>query len=156
MKALFPLLVASLLLPLQAAPAQVEEVARGTKDAPILPEDLFALPPGSWSFARQLWNGTEPCTADQCEGGYTSGDLVVSVERNKNYVRTVAGFRSCESVSWNEFDIGKKASGRDTKTLAKRIKRTVAAAAKYCKLPAPAVATLDAARLYPAPPAATQ
>ena len=96
-----------------------------------------------------MWKGDEPCTADECEAGYTSGDLVVSVERSKKNLRVVAGFRGCESVSWNEYDIGSKASSRDTKTIAKRLKQTVGTSAKYCKVPAPSIATLDARQLYP-------
>ena len=121
MKFRFPILIAALLLPQAARADQVEEVPRGTPDIPALPEDLFRLPPGIWAFAKELWKGDDPCTADECEGGYTSGDVVVSVLRRKTQVRVVAGFRGCVSVSWNDYEVGKKASSGDTKAIAKQI-----------------------------------
>jgi hypothetical protein len=139
----------ALLLAATPASAQVEKVRAGSPDAPGLPEDLFALPPGSWAFARQLWAGRDPCDADQCEAGYTSGDVVVSVERSKEYVRIVGGFRGCESVAWNELDVGKSPSKSDSKAIAGRLKRVLKTSAKYCKVTAPALPQLDAALLYP-------
>ncbi|HYJ81747.1 MAG TPA: hypothetical protein VEW26_02755 [Allosphingosinicella sp.] len=149
------LALALLLAPPPLAAQSVEKVRGGSPDAEKLPEDLFALPPGAWAFARHHWEGESPCAADGCEAGYTSGDLVVSVERDKENVRILAGFRGCPSVAWNYYEIGGKASGRDSKTIGKRIRKAVATSAKYCKVAAPAVAELDARRLYPAlPPAA--
>jgi hypothetical protein len=145
----YALVAAVMLAMTQPSAAQVEEV-RPNRDAPGLPEDLYRLTPGSWAFARQLWQGDEPCTATECEAGYTSGDLAVSVERNKTSLRIVAGFRGCANVAWNEYEVGKKASKYDTKTIGKRIKKTVGTSAKYCKLTAPALARLDAGLLYPA------
>lgn len=153
----FALLVLSAALALQPAAAggqEVEQVRASSPDAPGLPEDLFRLPPGHWAFGRQLWQGDDPCTAEACEAGYTSGDLAVSVERSKKHVRIVAGFRGCPNVAWNEYEIGDKASGRDTKTVRKRLKQTIATSAKYCKMPAPTVAELDTARLFPVASAA--
>ena len=141
----------SLLASVPSGAQQVEEV-RSDPNAPVLPEDLFRLAPGTWAFAKQLWKGDEPCTADACEAGYTSGDLAVSVERNKTYLRIVAGFRGCANVSWNEYEVGKSASKYDTKTIGKRIKRTVGTSAKYCKVAAPSLADLDARQLYPVEP----
>lgn len=133
--------------------AQVEEVRRGSAETPAFPEDLFRLPPGTWAFARQLWKGDDPCTAEVCEAGYTVDDLVVSVERYQSSLRVVAGFRGCVSVAWNDYEVGDKLSSRDSKTIGKRIQKTVGTSAKYCKVDAPSVAPLDASRLYPAPPA---
>ena len=143
--------VASLLV---AAPAgaQVEKVRAGSLDAPGLPEDLFDLPPGGWATAKQLWAGRDPCTVDQCEAGYTSGDMVVSVERSKEFVRVVGGFRNCANVAWNQFEVGTKASKSDTKKIASRVKRVLKTSAKYCKVTAPAVPTLDATLLFPPRP----
>lgn len=153
MRLQFALLSAAIFLASTSVEAQrVEEVRTPDSETPVLPEDLFRLPPGTWTSARQLWSGDEPCTADECEAGYTSGDVVVSVERQKTYLRVVAGFRGCQSVAWNEYKIGKKASGSDTKTIARRIKKTVGASAKYCKVEAPTIAALDARQLFPAPP----
>jgi hypothetical protein len=132
---------------------RVEKVRAGSPDAQKLPEDLFDLPPGAWAFAEHLWQGDSPCTADFCEAGYTSGDLVVSVERTKEHVYVVAGFRGCVGVAWNDYPIGGKASGRDTKAIASHVRKAVATSAKHCKVAAPAVAALDARRLYPAPAA---
>ena len=150
MKLSLPALGAIVLFVSQASAAQqVEEVRTRSAETPTLPEDLFSLPPGTWVFARQLWAGDDPCTADECEAGYTSGDLVVSVERNKRYLRIIAGFRNCDSVAWNEYEVGNKASGSDTKTIAKRLKKTIGTSAEYCKVAAPTTATLDAHWLYP-------
>ena len=146
----FSVLGAAFLLVPQASGAQrIEQVRPGNPDTPALPDELFRLPPGPWAFARQLWKGDESCTPDQCEAGYTTGDLVVSVERQKTYLRIVAGFRGCASVAWNEYEVGDKASSRDTKTIGKRLKKTIGASAKYCKVSAPVIATLDSRQLYP-------
>ncbi|MCJ8158318.1 hypothetical protein [Sphingomonas sp. LaA6.9] len=151
MRYLFPAFSAAFLLAaMPLAAQQVEEVRTADAETPALPEDLFRLAPGIWAFAKQLWKGDEPCTADQCEAGYTSGDLVVSVERNKKELRIVAGFRGCGSVAWNEYDVGKKASSGDTKTIGKRLRKTIGTSAKYCKVTAPTIAALDARQLYPA------
>ena len=64
------------------------------------PDDLFNLSPGHWHYAKHLWQGPEPCVLDQCEAGFNSGDLVVSVEHSKGYVRVIAGFRSCAPVAF--------------------------------------------------------
>ena len=147
------LLAFGLLATTPSVAQQVEKVRAGTPDAPGLPEDLFSLPPDNWVFAKQLWKGDEPCTKDQCEAGYTSGDLVVSVERSKTAVRVVAGFRGCGgAVAWNEYEIGDKASNQESKTVRKRVKKVVSTSAKYCKGSKPTVPTiaqLDARRLYP-------
>src|SRR3954464_4977408 len=95
-----------LIAPPLLAAQQVETVPATSPDAEKLPEDLFSLPPGIWAFARHLWQGDEPCTADGCEAGYTSGDLVVSVERAKKHARILAGFRNCGSRAWNYYEIG--------------------------------------------------
>lgn len=131
---------------------QVEEVRTANLDTPVLPEDLFRLPPDTWVFARQLWSGDDPCTTDECEAGYTSGDLVVSVERNKRYLRIIAGFRNCASVAWNEYEVGDKASSGDTKAISKRVKKTIKTSAHYCKVEPISVTILDANRLYPLKP----
>lgn len=146
------LIGAILLLAGQPGGAQsVEEVRKIGADTPALPEDLFRLRPGSWAFAKELWAGDDPCTADQCEGGYTSGDMVVSVERAKTYVRIVAGFRGCGSVAWNEYEIGKKASKSDTRAIEKNMKRAAETSAEYCKVVAPVIAAFDARQLFPVP-----
>jgi hypothetical protein len=145
--------LALLLTPPPLAAQRVEKVQAGSAGAQKLPEDLFALPPGAWAFAEHLWQGDSPCTADACEAGYTSGGLAVSVERAKDYVRILAGFQGCASVAWSDYHIGKKASGGDGKEIGRRIKKAAATSAKYCKLAAPEVPTLDARLLYPpAPP----
>ncbi len=143
---------AFLLVPQPSSAQQIEEVRGGSADTPAFPEDLFKRPAGTWAFARQLWKGDDPCTADECEAGYTSGDLAVSVERFKKNLRIVAGFRGCGSVAWNEYEIGNKASSGDTRTIAKRLKKTIGTSAKYCKVTAPTIAKLDASLLYPAQP----
>lgn len=150
---LLVLAIPLLLAPSMSAARQIEKVPAGSPDAQRLPEDLFNLPPNSWAFAKHLWQGNEPCTANECEAGYTSGELVVSVERAKTYIRVLAGFRGCGSVAWNDYEIGEKASTADTRTIGKRIKKTVGTSAKYCKVATPAIAPFDARQLYPIPKA---
>jgi hypothetical protein len=116
------------------------------------PDDLFRLPPGEWHFARLLWEGSEPCSEESCEAGFTTGDLVVSVERSKQYARIIAGLRGCEATAYSEMDIGKKPSKSKSKKLAKQVQTVVKGLGKSCKLTVPAVAPLDALRLYPAAP----
>jgi hypothetical protein len=153
MRLRYPVGIAMLLFAPTPISAQlVEEVRTTSTNTPTLPEDLFNLPPGDWALARKLWEGREPCTTDECEAGYTTGDLVVSVERNKEYVRIIAGFRNCASVAWSEYKIGKKASSGGTKTIRRLIGTAIETSAKYCKVAAPSVASLDASRLYPSPP----
>ena len=98
-------------LTLMAAPLLAQEVVKvQAKEAPTVarPDDLFALPPGQWHYARQLWSGNEPCDAQHCEAGFTSGDLVVSVERSEKFVRLIAGFKNCEAVGFSEMEPGNK------------------------------------------------
>lgn len=127
----------------------VEKVRAGTPGAPGLPDDLFRLPPGQWAFAEHLWQGSAPCTADACEAGYTSGDLVISVERSKEDVRIVGGFRDCASVAWNEVHIGSKGSNSSTGLIKKRMKQVLKTTAKYCKTTATKLPPLDSALLFP-------
>jgi len=139
---------------LAAAPAAlaaqtVEKVRAGTPGAPGLPDDLFGLPPGQWAFAEHLWQGNAPCTADACEAGYTSGNFVVSVERSKEDVRIVGGFRDCASVAWNEVHIGSKGSKSNTGLIKKRMKQVLQTSAKYCKTTAAKLPPLDSVLLFP-------
>jgi hypothetical protein len=127
---------------------RVEEVTTASPDAPALPEDLFRLPPGVWAFARQLWKGDDACAPDECEAGYTFGELVVSVERSKRFVRIVAGFRDCQSVAWNEYEIGDKPANSDTKNIERLVKKTVGTLAKYCGTSAPKIPIFEAGQLF--------
>ena len=58
--------------------AQAQEIVEvpASKANVARPDDLFNLPPGQWHMAKSLAAGSEPCAADQCEAGFTSGDLV--------------------------------------------------------------------------------
>jgi hypothetical protein len=145
----------SLILPalsLLAAPSLAQEVVKvDAKDAPTVarPDDLFALPPGQWYFAKQLWSGNEPCDDKNCEAGFTSGDLVVSVERSETFVRLIAGFRNCEAVGFSEMEPGNKPGKYNRKKVSKQVKNVVKGVAKTCNATAPTVPDLDAALLFP-------
>ena len=139
-------------LSLLAAPSLAQDVVQvPASDAPTVarPDDLFSLPPGQWHFAKQLWSGNEPCDDKHCEAGYTSGDLVVSVERSEKYVRLIAGFRNCEAVGFSEMEPGNKPGKYNRKKVAKQVSNVVKGLAKSCNTVAPAVADLDAAQLFP-------
>jgi hypothetical protein len=138
---------------LMAAPLSAQEVVKvQAKEAPTVarPDDLFALPPGQWHYARQLWSGNEPCDAQHCEAGFTSGELVVSVERSEKFVRLIAGFRNCEAVGFSEMEPGNKPGKYSRKKVAKQVANVVKGVAKTCNMTAPAVADLDAKLLFPA------
>ena len=122
-------------------PASEANVAR--------PDDLFALPPGQWHLARQLSVGSEPCVSDQCEAGFTSGELVISAEHAKDFVRIIAGFRSCESTAFSEVEVGSKPGRPSFGRVSKQINRVLKGLAKTCKVTAPTVPKLEVAQLFP-------
>jgi len=125
------------------------------KDAPSVarPDDLFKLAPGQWHFAQRLWQGSDPCTPTACEAGYTAGDLVVSVEHASEFVRIIAGYRGCDPVGYSEVEVGTKPGKPTFGRVRKQVERVVKGVSKTCKLPTPAVPSLDAAQLFPPPPA---
>ncbi|MFL6722865.1 MAG: hypothetical protein ACJ8E7_01815 [Sphingomicrobium sp.] len=140
-------------LTLVGAPLPGQEVVKvQAKEAPTVarPDDLFALPPGQWNYAKQLWSGNEPCDAQHCEAGFTSGDLVVSVERSEKFVRLIAGFRNCEAVGFSEMEPGNKPGKYSRKKVARQVANVVKGVAKTCNMTAPSVADLDARLLFPA------
>ena len=140
-------------LSLLAAPLQAQEIVKiDAKEAPTVsrPDDLFALPPGQWHFAKQLWVGNEPCDSQHCEAGYTSGDLVVSVERSERNIRLIAGLRNCEAVGFSEMEPGNNLKKGESKRVAKQVKNVIKGVAKTCKTTAPDVPALDVSQLYAA------
>jgi hypothetical protein len=120
-----------------------------SKAGVALPEDIFALPPGQWFVARQVSQGNEPCTPEACEAGFNSGDLVVSVEHAKEYVRVIAGFRGCRGVAFQEVETGVKPGSGKRGEVSRLIKAVVKGAAKSCKTKAPSVPKLDVSSLFP-------
>ena len=122
-------------------PASKANVAR--------PDDLFQLPPGRWFAAKSLALGAEQCLPDQCEAGFTSGDLVISVEHAKDFVQVIAGFRGCERTAFSELQVGGNPGKPTFSRVAKQVKRVVDGAAKSCNVSAPEVPKLDVATLFP-------
>ena len=114
------------------------------------PDDLFELAPDQWHFSKSHAFGMEPCLPDQCEAGFTSGDLVVSAEHSKTFVRIIAGFRNCERTAYSEVDVGKSPGKNTLRRVSKQVKRVVKGLAKTCKATAPVVPELEVARLFPA------
>lgn len=140
-------------LSLLAAPLEAQEIVKiPAKEVPSVarPDDLYTLPPGQWHFAKQLWSGSEPCDDKHCEAGYTSGDLVVSVERSEKNIRLIAGLRNCEAVGFSEMAPGNKLGKSEGKRVAKQVKNVVKGIAKTCNATAPEVPALDVAQLFPA------
>lgn len=130
---------------------KIEEVPASKVPTVYRPDDLFRLPPGQWHMSKQLWEGSEACTEEQCEAGYTSGGLVLSVEHSKSWVRIMAGFRDCEPVAFSEIETGKK-PGRYTRgQVSEQIGKVVKGAAKSCKVSPPEVPKLNVAALFPEP-----
>lgn len=144
----------SLILPvlsLLAAPSVAQEIVKVPQSEAkvFLPEDIFTLPPGQWYVARQVSQGNEPCTADACEAGFNSGDLAISIERAKDYVRVIAGFRGCQSVAFQEVQTGLTPGSSRRGEVSHLLKKVIKAAEKSCKLKAPQVPKLDVKSLFP-------
>ena len=144
------LLVCTALCGSQSLAQHIEEVPASKVPTVYRPDDLFNLPPGAWHMSKQLWQGSEPCTEDQCEAGYTSGDLVLSVEHSAKWVRIMAGFRNCAPVAFSEMETGSKPGSYTRRQVSSQIGKVVKGAAKTCKMKAPDVAELNVASLFPA------
>ena len=142
----------SALLALSAIPAWAQDIVEvpASQAGVALPEDVFGLPPGQWYVARQVTLGNEPCTAEACEAGFNSGNLAVSVERAKDYVRIIAGFRGCQAVAFQEVQTGLTPGSSQRGEVSHLLKNVVKAAEKSCKLKAPTVPKLDVKSLFPA------
>ena len=139
-------------LTLLAAPSTAQEIieVKASEANVSLPEDIFVLPPGQWYVARQVSQGNEPCTTDACEAGFNSGNLAISVERAKDFVRVIAGFRGCAAVAYQEVQTGIKPGKARRGEVSNLLKKVVKAAEKSCKVKAPSVPKLDVASLFPA------
>jgi len=142
------------LLLIAAVPGRAQEIVKVPQSqatSVARPDDLFNLPPGQWHFAKRLWEGSEPCTPEACEAGYTSGDLVVSAEHSGDFVRIIAGHRSCASTGFSEVEVGKKPGKPTFGRVRKQVDRVVKGVSKTCQLAVPDVPALDAAQLFPKP-----
>jgi hypothetical protein len=128
---------------------RIEEVPASKAPTVYRPDDLFQLPPGAWHYAKHLWQGSEPCTEEQCEAGFTSGNLVLSVEHSKGWLRVMAGFRNCAPVAFSEVETGKSPDRSLRSHVESQVARVVKGAAKTCKLTAPSVANLSVASMFP-------
>jgi hypothetical protein len=137
-------------LPLLAAPCIGQEIVKvpASEASVSLPEDIFGLPPGQWYVARQASQGNDPCTAHACEAGFNSGDLAISVERAKDYVRVIAGFRGCQAVAFQEVQTGLTPGASRRGEVSHLLKKVIKAAEKSCKVKGPKVPKLDVAFLF--------
>jgi len=140
--------VIALMLASTCAEAQEVEKVPASKANVARPDDLFNLPPGQWLMQRTLSGAAEPCTTEQCEAGFTSGDLVISVEHAKEFVRIIAGFRNCENTAYSEVEVGTKPGKPTFGRVSKQIERVVKGLSKTCKATAPAVPKLDVASMF--------
>ena len=143
-------LIPALALTLASA-VQAQEIVEvpASKANVSRPDDLFALPPGQWHMAKSVALGSDPCVSDQCEAGFTSGDLVVSVEHAKDFVRIIAGFKGCERTAYSETEVGSKPGKPTFGRVAKQVEQVVKGLAKTCKMTAPDVPELEVAQLFP-------
>ena len=135
-----------------AGPTAAQEIVKvKASEANVArPDDIFSLPPGQWYVAKAVTQGTEACTAEACEAGFNSGDLVVSVEHANEWTRVIAGFRGCEAVAYQEAQTGIKPSSSQRGDVSHLLKKVVKAAEKSCNVKAPSVPKLDVKSLYPA------
>jgi hypothetical protein len=143
------LLTAFILLVSTAAQAQEIVKVPASKSNVARPDDLFALPPGQWVMEKTLSGAAEPCTAEQCEAGFTSGDLVVSVEHSKEFVRIIAGLRNCEGTAYSEVEVGTKPGKPTFGRVSKQIERVVKGLSKTCNATVPEVPKLNVASMFP-------
>ena len=137
---------------LAAASAAAQDIVQvpASQSGVVLPEDIFGLPPGQWYVARAVSQGNDPCNAEGCEAGFNSGDLAISVERAKDYVQVIAGFRCCQAVAFQELQTGVDPGRSSRSELSNLLKKVVKAAEQSCKVKAPSVPKLDVASLFPA------
>ena len=135
-----------------AVPAQAQRIVElPASEANVTPpEDLYQLEPGRWHIARQLWAGDDPCTATQCEAGYTAGDLAISAYHNADKVFIIAALRNCAANAFSELDIGDNASKSERRKIAKQVGRVLRGLGKSCKIPEPTVAEFHGDWLFPA------
>jgi hypothetical protein len=145
-------LIFATMLMLGAAPAGAQEIVKvkASEAGVSLPEDIFNLPAGQWYVARQVTQGSDPCSAEACEAGFNSGNLAISVEHAKDYVRVIAGFRGCQAVAFQEVQTGLTPGSSSRAEVSHLLKKVVKAAEKSCSLKAPKVPKLDVASLFPA------
>ena len=144
MMATMALLVAS-----SATSAQELVEVPASKAGVVLPEDLFALPAGQWFVAKQVSQGSEPCSPEACEAGFHSGNLALSVEHAGAYVRVIAGFRGCQGVAFQEVETGLRPGSQKRREVWSLIKDVVKGAEKSCNLHAPDVPKLEISSLFP-------
>ena len=145
----FPVAAFAVLIAGAAAHGQEVVEVPASKAGVALPEDIFALPPGQWFVARQVSQGTDPCTPEACEAGFNSGNLVISVEHAKEHVRVVAGFRGCQGIAFQEIETGMKPGSSRRGEVSALIKAVVKGTEKSCKVKAPSVPKLDVSSLFP-------
>lgn len=144
--------LAAAAIALIAVPAGAQEIVKvKASEANVSrPDDVFGLPPGQWYVAKAVTQGNEPCTAEACEAGFNSGDLVISVEHAKEWTRVIAGFRGCEAVAFQEVQTGLTPGSSSRGEVSHLLKKVVKAAEKSCNLKAPKVPKLDVKTLFPA------
>ena len=145
-------LAVALVAPGAALGQRIVEVPAADVDV-AKPEDLYSRTPDRWHLARELWQGDDLCTNTQCEAGYTSGDLVVSAERNGSAVIITAAWRGCSATAYSQLDIGENASRGERKKIAKQVQRVVKGLGKTCQVETmPVVAPLTGDWLFPPEP----
>jgi hypothetical protein len=144
-------LIPLLALALASTGAQAQEIVEVPASRANIsrPDDLFALPPGQWHMARSIALGSEPCAPDQCEAGFTSGELVISVEHSKEFVRIIAGFKGCERTAYSETEVGSKPGRPSFERLSRQVDQVVKGLAKTCNMPAPSTPKLEVSQLFP-------
>jgi hypothetical protein len=145
-----PRLLSAIAILLAAGTAEAQQIVEvPASNANVArPDDLFNLEPGRWHMARLISQGSEPCQADQCEAGFTTADLVVSVEHAKDFVRIIAGFRGCEQTAYSEVEVGTKPGKPTFARVAKQVERVVEGLGKTCKLPVPPLPKLEVAAMF--------
>jgi hypothetical protein len=133
-----------------SSPAIAQEILEvpASKANVARPDDLFGLPAGQWHMARLLAQGAEPCISDQCEAGLTSGTLVVSVERSKEFVRIISGFKGCERTAYIEVEVGSKPGKPTFRRVANQLDRVIKGLGKTCNMAVPEMPKLDVASMF--------
>jgi len=124
--------IARLALPALLAGGLVLGAPAQADPAPATPDYLFRLPERVWILGGRLSETGTRCGAEQCEAGYRSGDLVLSVRRAGKDVQAVGGMRGCAAVP--------------VRTLPASTLETLSPADQFTRIQNAALATAKAAR----------
>jgi hypothetical protein len=133
---------------------------------PARPDYLLSLPSNEWTFANRLWEKpSQPCEAANCEAGFFSAPLMVSVAVRPNVeedgsrgyaVEVVAGVQNCAAVASSTtraHEFHSLSLERRHELLSQRVRQAARAVQDDCGSPRAFLPTQDLRRLTMPPSA---